>query len=446
MKRGWLVVLIAVMFNLFLIMQASAEMTTSWSGEYRLRPEFRDNADFDDDTGDTQSFYGQRARLGVNAKITPDLSGFVQFQDTRNWGDDALLTDTTPTTDAATQNPNQGVDIHQAFVTLSNIKGLPLSLKVGRQELNYGDQRLIGGFGWSNNGRAFDAIKLMYSHDVADIDFWTAKVDENNSGGGAPDDDTDFYGLYATFKKNPIPDSNLQAYLLYKRDGAEGVSGDSKLSEYTLGARLAGKVSGVGIDYIGEFAYQFGDNGTVGTDSVDISAYALAVEAGYAIPNMTWSPRVALEYDYATGSDDATDEDNTFNNLYPTNHLHYGYMDYQGWANMSAIALKASAKPTDKSYLYLAYWIFSLAEEEDGWYNAGGAASGTLRAASSTNTEDSVGSELDLVAIHTFSPNLKAEAGVSQFFTDDFIDDKVKAAGGTSEDSTWAYLMGTVSF
>lgn len=438
MKRGWLIALVAGMFNLFLITQASAELTTSWTGEYRLRPEFRDNADFDEDADDTQSFYGQRVRLGVDAKITGDLSGFVQFQDTRNWGGDKILTDT--------DTSNQLVDIHQAFVTLSNIKSLPLGLKVGRQELNYGDQRLIGGFGWSNQGRAFDAIKLMYSTEIADLDFWTAKVDENNSSGGKADQDTDFYGLYATLKSNPIPDSNLQAYLLYKRNGDAGLGGDIKLSEYTLGARLAGKVSGIGVDYTGEFAYQLGDNAdaadapTTKTKQVDISAYALAVEAGYAIPNVAWSPRVAVEYDYATGSDSA-DEDNTFNNLYPTNHLHYGYMDYQGWSNMSAIALKASAKPTDKCYLYLAYWLFSLAEEKDGWYNAAGLTPG-FRAADATNTEDEVGQELDLVARHIFNPNLKVEAGISQFFVGDYIKKKVT----NEDDSTWAYLMGTVGF
>ena len=358
MKRGWVIVLVAVLFNLFMVMQVAAEVTTSINGEYRLRPEYKDNADFDKADDDAKSFYGQRVRLGVNANINTDLSAFVQVQDTRNWGWGDVLTDS-----------GQALDFHQAYVTLKNIKGLPLSLKVGRQELNYGDQRLIGGFGWSNQGRAFDAIKLTYAHDIADIDFWTAKVTENNSyragDGGDPDQDTDFYGLYATIKSNPIPDSNLQAYLLLKRDG-----GAADLTEYTLGGRLAGKVSGIGVDYTAELAYQFGDSG----DS-DISASALAVEAGYAIPNMTWSPRVAVEYDMASGDDDSTDDEvNTFDNLYPTNHLHYGYMDYQGWANMNDIALKVSAKPTDKCFVYLAYHMFSLAEDADAWYGANGLA------------------------------------------------------------------------
>lgn len=424
MKRGWIVVFSVIMLNLFLMALASAEVATSINGEYRLRPEFRDNADFNDAADDTQSFYGQRIRLGVDAKINTDLGAFLQIQDRRNWGDDNVLTDS-----------GEALDFHQAYVTLKNINGLPMGLKAGRQELNYGDQRLVGGFGWSNQGRAFDAIKLMYSHEIADIDLWTAKVVEINSDTDASPkssgQDTDFYGIYSTFKSNPVPDSNLQAYLLYKYEGA------TNLSEYTLGARLAGKETGTGIDYTAELAYQFGDN-----DQVDISAYALAIEGGYIIPNVAWSPRVAIEYDYATGSDDATDEDNTFDNLYPTNHLYYGYMDYQGWMNMSDIILKVSAKPSDKSSFYLAYHILSLAEEKDGWYTAAGSATGTLRAASAANTEDQVGQEIDLLVKHTLNQSLKVEGGISQFFTGDFIKNKV----ANEEDSTWAYLMGTVSF
>ena len=453
MKRILLIVLIVVMFNSFLVMQASADVATGINGELRLRPEYRENADFDKTAPDTQSFYNQRIRLGFNARINSDLSGFVQLQDSRIWGADALITDSL----AVAGNTNEGVDLHQGYVVLGNISGLPLSLKVGRQEIAYGDQRLVGSFGWSNQGRAFDAIRLMYMGDIADIDFWTAKVTENNSCGGGvgctaspankSGQDIDFYGIYSTLKDNPVPDSNLQAYLLYKRDGATGLEGKINLSEYTLGARLGGKVSEVGIDYTGEFAYQFGtnanakaDDGTTKTKSVDIAAYAFAVEAGYSIPGIAWNPRVAVEYDSATGSK-SVDKDTTFDQLYPTNHALYGYMDYQGWMNMNDITLKLSTRPSDKSFYYLAYHMLSLAEKKDAWYGADGKAR-TGFGSSASNSKDAVGHEVDLLARYTVNQNLKLEAGVSEFFKGDFIEAKV----ANSENSTWAYLMGTVSF
>ena len=61
------------------------------------------------------------------------------------------------------RNPNPQsdgpVDLHQGYVRLGGTKDLPLSLKVGRQELSYGDERLVGAFDWDNMGRVFDTGK-----------------------------------------------------------------------------------------------------------------------------------------------------------------------------------------------------------------------------------------------------------------------------------------------
>ena len=54
------------------------------------------------------------------------------------------------------------IDLRQAFVTLGNQKEFPLSLKAGRQELIYGEERLIGTAPWNNITRVFDAAKLRW--------------------------------------------------------------------------------------------------------------------------------------------------------------------------------------------------------------------------------------------------------------------------------------------
>ena len=64
------------------------------------------------------------------------------------------------------RNPNPQsdgpLDLHQGYVRVGGGKDSPLSLKVGRQELSYGDERLIGAFDWDNIGRVFDAAKVRY--------------------------------------------------------------------------------------------------------------------------------------------------------------------------------------------------------------------------------------------------------------------------------------------
>ena len=44
---------------------------------------------------------------------------------------------------------------------------------MGRQELIYGEERLIGAFGWNNIGRAFDAAKLRWQNAWFGADFFT---------------------------------------------------------------------------------------------------------------------------------------------------------------------------------------------------------------------------------------------------------------------------------
>jgi hypothetical protein len=85
-----------------------------------------------------------RPRIGYTGTW---FSVFVEGRHSSTTGDD--------------RNPNLEsdgpIDLHQAYITLGNHKEFPLSLKIGRQELIYGDERLIGAFGWNNIGRVFDA-------------------------------------------------------------------------------------------------------------------------------------------------------------------------------------------------------------------------------------------------------------------------------------------------
>ena len=63
--------------------------------------------------------------------------------------------------------------MHQAYLVLGNAKQFPISAKVGRQELSYGDERLVGAFDWNNIGRVFDAAKLRYENDTLWVDAFT---------------------------------------------------------------------------------------------------------------------------------------------------------------------------------------------------------------------------------------------------------------------------------
>jgi hypothetical protein len=239
-----------------------------------------------------------------------------------------------------------------------------------------------------------------------------------------------------------IPAGAIDLYALQDREG-DTPNGVKPKNIFTFGTRVAGKVSSM--DYAVELPYQFGDNGTVvgvSSSNVKVSAYAFAAKGGYTFEGSR-ETRIGVEYDYASGDNNPNDTTSkTFNNLYPTNHPLYGYMDYQGWRNMSAWNLNVSGKPGKSTYLYAGYWDISLAQEKDGWYNASGNATGSLRSAPAINADKRVGSEMDLQAKYVYDPRVTFEAGYSYFFEGAFIKNKVGNAGG----SNWAYLMMTVKF
>ena len=73
---------------------------------------------------------------------------------------------------------------------------------------------------------------------------------------------------------------------------------------------------------------------------------------GYTF-DAAWKPRIGVEYNYVSGDGDPLDGDiGTFQNLFPTNHKFYGFMDVFSWQHMHnpAISLKAApCKPCARS-------------------------------------------------------------------------------------------------
>ena len=92
-------------------------------------------------------------------------------------------------------------DLHQGFVLLGDAKQFPLTAKVGRQELSYGDERLIGAFDWNNVGRVFDAAKLRWQNEKSWVDGFAGRVVIPNDHEFNVANDYDwFWGAYASTK------------------------------------------------------------------------------------------------------------------------------------------------------------------------------------------------------------------------------------------------------
>jgi hypothetical protein len=211
---------------------------------------------------------------------------------------------------------------------------------------------------------------------------------------------------------------------------------------HTTGTRFEGKQGPW--DYDGELAIQFGD----WANHVDHQALAVHLGGGYTFTNAWAKPRLGLQYNYASGDDNPTDgEHHTFDNLYPTNHLHYGYIDFFSWRNMHDLQFELKFDPAERLWIKTSLHFFWLAEEDDQWYNAGGGATAGVRPMSGRHADSYVGEELDIVV--NYIPNLPClgkslamQVGYSHFFGEDFVNDTI----GDEDGADFAYLQMLMKF
>ncbi len=394
--------------------------------ENQMRFELRENNfDFNNsvDSLTDDSWMLNRFRAGMLLKPSDWVRFYFQAQDSQETGSDRP--DVPGVLGAEGDNP---FDLRQAWVELGGGKASQFSLKAGRQVLLYGDQRLVGPLDWSNLSRTFDAVKLRWDNgDGLWVDAFVSSVvvpeqdsfDESNH-------DSVFSGLYAHLPKTGPQDTEV--YLLKLNDDTRG---DDFL---TVGTHWKSTPGALGPwDYETEFAYQTGTAG-----GRDLTAFAGYAKAYYNF-DAAWKPRIGLEYSYGSGDDNAADGDQgAFQNLFPTNHPYYGFMDLFSWSNIHDVVLHLSAKPSPKVTAIVDIHGFWLADTSDTWRRAN--ARTAVRPAS-PGASSFAGSEVDALLTYTVSKNCVLTAGYSHFFAGDYLDDT-----GAGDDEDFFYLMSGLKF
>lgn len=364
-----------------------------------------------------------RARVSLQLQPVSWLTFYVQGQDAREIG--SKRADLPGVLGAEGDN---SFDLRQLYIEIGDAKLSPLSLKMGRQVLLYGDQRLIGPLEWSNLSRTFDAIKLRYTgKDGLWVDAFIASV-VNIDRFGMDDSDKDslLTGLYAHIPTYGIQDTEV--YALYFDDTNRN---DHFLTLGTHWKSIPGKLGPW--DYESEFVLQTGKAG-----GRELRAFASYIEGGYTF-QAPWKPRVGLEYSYGSGDGNAADnKQGAFQNLFPTNHPHYGYMDAFSWSNVHDVVLHLSAKPTPKLTASLDYHLFWLATTADTWRRANAATAVRPLSPAASNF---AGSELDLLLTYAAHANLSITFGYSHFFAGDYL-----SASGSSSDADFVYVMTNLKF
>ncbi|QQE09989.1 alginate export family protein [Planctomycetota bacterium] len=400
------------------------EVWLSIGGQIRSRIETWENFGANKSNDDT--FVLNRLLLHGDLHMTEHVRFFIQ-------GIAAFSEDRELPGGNRTLDVNQG-DLQQTFleflIPLEDVSNL--SIKIGRQHLLFGSQRLVSPLPWANTQRKWDGISAKLDTETLDITgFYTHFVPVQRYTFDQ-EEDIQFWGLFAedTYKGSDAK-WNIYYYGLNRKGTAfNGTTGQEE--RHTLGIRLFGNVSDTTFDYDMETAYQFGRVG-----SGDISAYMFTSELGYKFDFKSYTPRIAIGLDIASGDDKPGGNVETFNQLFPLGHKYFGFIDLIGRQNIIDLYQSVSIPITPKLKASFANHMFWRANENDALYNAGG---GIVRAAS-PDASKRVGSEADLVLKYTIDHHASVTAGYSHFFAGDFFEDT-----GTSDDIDFFYLQYAFNF
>ena len=428
--------------------------------EERVRGEFRENnRDFDSSSDDDNddSWLINRFRLGLAIKPVSWFKLYGQTQDVR----EAFSTRANIPGVHGAEGDDE-FDLRQAYVSLGDVKKFPVVMTLGRQAISYGDARLVADSRWGNFGRTFDAIRLRVEQPHFWIEsFFMRPVQIKRHLFDDADAADNFAGAY--FSSDAVPNQTTDAYVFYrdKRDNQPDLNPTNTIDPQgfwngpagrytTIGTRVKSKPEALnGWDYTGELAFQTGVvfQSTQDSQRFDLCAWAMHVSGGYTAAELPWKPRFGLEYDYASGDSDPTDNNSeSFQNLFPSNHEQYGFMDEFSWRNIHDVRAQLNVQPVKKLNLEFDYHAFWLADTHDYWYRSNGFS--TLRTQTPNGTDvrtigasSFAGHEIDFTATYEFSENVKVQAGYSHFFAGAYLSDT-----GADSDADFAYIMTTFSY
>jgi len=465
-------------------LRAAAVAMTAWDigVNWRVRGENKEEAgtthagsNFDFDlnppTANSNSYW--LSRLMVRAGYTGDLvSAAVEARSSYSFSDNRY----NPTSAGRGLTESDGpAQLEYAYVQIGNLKRFPLLVRIGRQELAYGDQRLVGASYWLNVPHTFDAVKLRYQDSLVGIDVFASNlVYTDNSGHFDKSNSQDtLSGAYFDFPG--FSKQNLVETYLLARNVARGIVTDdwSKVPApfrltapqdlYTLGFRAKSKPAAYGPwDYGIELMLQQGDRTAVfpatpvATAKVaprlDQNAWAFVAQGGYMWTAAAGKPRLALIVSGASGDNNPSDHDSrTFQNILPSNHGLYGAMDLSGLQNLIDYRLSLSVKPTAKLSLAVDLHQQYLENTNDSWYNVAGAPRNTAGATPGSGRgfginptySAELGRELDVVAGVSVVKGLLLEAGVGHFYRGPYVKESFRAIG--SKDASYGYVQATLN-
>lgn len=433
-------------------LDSSIDSTDSFSlsGSYRVRYETLNHPYRAGARGSDEILVGH---LLLNARVT--LQNFyanVELEDSRQ--------------ELADSGSALGADSVNTFEPLQALigmrfddvfsQGARLDLSAGRMTIDLGSRRLVARNNFRNTINAYSGVHALWKRadGFETRAFYVEPVQRKPSDLASLldndrelDSESSEVSLWGIFAASPGLYGSVKgdAYFfgLRTRDQVGISAADRDI--YTPGLRLYKTPAAQSWDFEAEAAYQFGTSRltTAATDRRDLQHRAefFHGEIGYTLRGRM-SPRLELSYDYASGDDDPTDnENNRFDTLYGSRRGDFGPTGIYGAlarSNINSPGLRLEARPLQKLSGMVGYHAVWLASARDQYTTA------RLQDPSG-NSGDFVGHQLEAQLQYNLLPgNLVLEFGGAWLAHGPFLEHAPNAPN--EGDTTYIYASAMATF
>ena len=363
--------------------------------QLRARAEYRNGAIQPGYKGDPPAFFiNERARLGLGY-LRKNLELRVGVQHVGVWGQDP-------------QVPKAGrVMLHEAWGQLTTNNG-KLFARIGRQQLAYDGDRILGTLDWNVAGRWHDAVKLGYQdgkHFLHLIVAYNANSERITGPNYYEQGSAMLYKtMQAAWYHFTAPKHPFNASFTFLNIGYETGTPEKSRTDYlqTLGTKLDYGKPALNVSL--EAYYQFGHK----IHDVRTNAYMFAINGQYKPINPLG---FTLGFDYLSGDSNLDDKNTAFDPLYGTHHKFYGFMDYfyaslwNQWGLMNP-HFTIDYSPSSRVALQGTYHYFlTAADPTDSFVNEG-----------KEKISKGLGSEVDLQFTYKIFKDVTLQVGYSMMF------------------------------
>ncbi|MFA5373968.1 MAG: alginate export family protein [Candidatus Omnitrophota bacterium] len=372
----------------------------------------RQNLDFQKASNSISDF-ATITRVKIEANLTDNVDATVRLLNERLWSS------TNENTSGGSVNSDSDITIDEAYVTLKDFlkdtTNVPLTLKVGRQNVRIGSGLLIGDpdtnqnvsttSGLNVNGlrdlsarKSFDAIVGVLDYDPLTV---TAGYIKGSIGTdvNAMKDDVNAYVINAAYDTG-VKDTIAEAtYLLYRQR-------ETKANVANYGIRLTSTpIENLSLE--GEFVFQDSETAKADKKRQQGSDSAISLCASYLFEDVVWKPKLGMDYGRLSGQWNPLFEDLTpaelANLIFPN-------------TNVSVIGGSLLAKPKDDVTLKLRYANFQVVEkyyDTETWASPGTGATYTM-----TDKKD-LGDEIDLGVVYDYTEDVQLGLTYAMFMPGD---------------------------